>query len=70
MQIDPSHPINTPGWRQVILAFIWFGLTVALCYSGLWLIERELNLYGYFSPAAAGSDQLADLVSQLTNALS
>ncbi len=70
MQTEPSNPIAAPGWRQVILAFIWFGLTVAICYCGLWLIERELNLYGYFSPAAASSDLLADLVSQLANALS
>jgi|GEM_PF-6812838 hypothetical protein len=70
MPTEPSNPINAPGWRQVLLAFFCFGLTVTLCYSGLWLLERELNLYGYFSPAAAGSNQLADLVSQLTNSLS
>jgi len=70
MQTEPSNPISAPGWRQVALAFIWFSLTISLGYSGLWLLERELNLYSYFSPATAGNDLLADLVSQLTNALS
>ena len=70
MQTEPCNPIDAPGWRQVVLAFFCFGLTVSVCYSGLWLLERELNLFGYFSPAAGGCDLLADLVSHLANAVS